>query len=530
MFTPVLKPEDERLEQAVCDITGRRRPEEAFRESENRFSKAFLAMPSIVVIASLADGRYLEVNEAFERVMGYRSDEVIGRSSLELNIWLNPEDRANVLLMLADGKKVRDLEIGFRSKSGNVHIGLYSAETIEICAELCLLSLLIDITARKKAEENLRHSEDRYSRLYNDTPVMLHSIDHNGRLVSVSNYWLETLGYESSEVLGRISTEFYTEESRSYATEVVLPEFFRTGSCKEVPYQIVKKNGDILDVLLSATAERNSQGKVVRSLAVMVDVTERKRAEEEIKRLNIDLAARAAELEDANRELNTFNYTVAHDLRQPLNVIGISCQAIDVLFGDQLQEECREYVRKAYGSALRVNQLIEDLLNFSRMVHFEPVRKMVDMSALAREVATTLKLVEPERQVDVRIADGVWAYGDASLLRVVLDNLIGNSWKYTAQQKKAVIEFGMTTVGEETAYFVRDNGPGFDMADAEKLFVPFQRIAGKAEFAGHGIGLATVERIIRRHGGRVWAEGAPGKGATFIFQCLSSLGPSKSDG
>ena len=240
MFTPVLKPEDERLEQALCDITGRKRPEEALRESENRFSKAFLAMPSILVIASLADGRYLEVNEAFERVMGYRRDEVIGRSSLELNIWLNPEERANVLLMLAGGKKVRDLEIGFRSKSGNIHIGLYSAEIIEIGAELCLLSLLIDITVRKKAEEDLRHSEDRYSRLYNDTPVMLHSIDHNGRLVSVSNYWLETLGYERSEVLGRISAEFYTEESRSYATEVVLPEFFRTGSCKEVPYQIVK--------------------------------------------------------------------------------------------------------------------------------------------------------------------------------------------------------------------------------------------------------------------------------------------------
>lgn len=368
---------------------------------------------------------------------------------------------------------------------------------------------------------DLRQSEERYSRLYNDTPVMLHSIDHGGRLVSVSNYWLETLGYERSEVLGRISTEFYTPASRAYASEVILPEFFRTGSCKEVSYQIVKKTGEILDVLLSAIAERDSAGKVIRSLAVMVDVTERKRAEEEIKRLNADLAARAADLEDVNRELDAFNYTVAHDLRQPLNAIGINCQAINILCGDQLQEECKGYVQEAYNGTLRMNQLINALLNFSRMVHVEPTREMVDMCVLAHEVATALKLTEPGRQVAFRIANGIMAYGDADLLRVVLDNLIGNAWKYTAQQEETVIEFGVTTVGEETAYFVSDNGPGFDMADTKKLFDPFQRIAGKTEFAGHGIGLATVERIIRRHGGRVWAEGAPGKGATFVF-CLAS--------
>jgi len=419
--------------------------------------------------------------------------------------------------MLAEGKKVRDLEISFRNKSGAIIVCRYSAEIIEIGAEQCLLSLLSDITARKKAEEELRQSEERYRSLYNDTPVMLHSIDHAGRLVSVSNYWLETLGYERSEVLGRISSEFLTAASRSYATETVLPEFFRTGSCKEVPYQIVKKNGEILNVLLSAIAERDSEGKVVRSLAVMVDVTERKGMEEEIEILNTNLAARAAELEAANQELETFNYSVAHDLRQPLNVISSYCQVIMELCGNNLDEQCKGYLQGSYEGTMRMNRLIEALLSFSRMGHVEPRRDMVDLSALAHEVVTMLKMIGPERQVDFRIADGITANADANLLQVVLDNLLGNAWKYTGVREEAIIEFGATEIDGKRVYFVRDNGAGFDQADADKLFVPFQRLAGAEEFKGFGIGLATVERIIRRHGGRIWVESEPGKGATFLF-------------
>ncbi len=501
----------------VRDITERKRAEEALRESENKFSKAFHAMPSVLVIASLADGRYIEVNEAFERVFGYRRDEVIGRSSLELNIWQNQEDRAIVLRMLAEGKKVRDLEIGFRSKSGTIIVGLYSADIIEIGAEQCLVSLVNDVTDRKKVEEELRLSEERYRRLYNETPVMLHSIDHDGRLVSVSNYWLETLGYERSEVLGRISTEFYTEASRSYATEVVLPEFFRTGSCEEVPYQIVKKNGEILDVQLSAIAERDSEGKVVRSLAVMVDVTARKKAEEEIKGLNVALTEWVAELDIANKDLEAFNYTVAHDLRNPLNVIGLSCQAIKELCGDQLPEECLDYVQDTYNGVVRMNQLIEALLNFSRMGRVELHREKVSLCVLVQKVARILKQSEPGRQVDFRIADGITADADENLVRVVLDNLLGNAWKYTGKQEKAVIEFGTAEINGKPVYFVRDNGVGFDRAYADKLFNPFQRLPGAEEFKGSGIGLATVERIIQRHGGKIWAEGEPGKGATFYF-------------
>jgi len=221
---------------------------------------------------------------------------------------------------------------------------------------------------------------------------------------------------------------------------------------------------------------------------------------------------KSIELEDANRELEAFNYTVAHDLRKPLTVVNGYCQLIRELYGDILDEQCKCYLQEAYDGTLRMNRLIEALLNFSRMGHVEPRREMVDLSAIVHEVASELKLAKPGRQVTFMIADGVSAEGDANLLRVVLDNLLGNAWKYTGTRDEGIIEFGTTEVDGKPAYFVLDNGAGFDMADADKLFTPFQRLPGAEECRGFGIGLATVERIIRRQGGRVWAKAEAGKG------------------
>jgi len=170
-----------------------------------------------------------------------------------------------------------------------------------------------------------------------------------------------------------------------------------------------------------------------------------------------------------------------------------------------------------------MNQLIEVLLQFSRLAHAELNWDRVDLCSMAREVANGLKETEVARRVDIRIADGMVANGDENLLRVVLANLLGNAWKYTAKREAAAIEFDTTEIDGQLVYFVRDNGAGFDMADAAKLFVPFQRLPGAEESRGFGIGLATVERIIRRHGGKVWAEGEKGKGACFYFTLAADL-------
>ena len=257
-------------------------------------------------------------------------------------------------------------------------------------------------------------------------------------------------------------------------------------------------------------------------LLAMEDITERKHAEQEIERLNFDLAARALELEAANKDLETFNYTVAHDLRQPLNVMSMYCQSIKLMCGAQLQEECTGYVDEAYKATLGMDCLIGALLDFSQLGSVQLRRETVDLGMLAQEVAQSLQLADPGRQVDFRIGEAVVADCDAGLLRVVLEKLLGNAWKYSGCREKTVIEFGAREMSGVATYYVRDNGAGFEMSYADQLFVPFQRLPGAQKNKGFGIGLATVERIIRQHGGQVRAEGEPDRGATFYFTLPAS--------
>ena len=226
---------------------------------------------------------------------------------------------------------------------------------------------------------------------------------------------------------------------------------------------------------------------------------------------------KSRDLEAANVELEAFNFTVAHDLRTPLSVVLGYCEAVRELYGDRLDEQGRRYLQESCDGTLRMHRLINALLNFSRISYVEPRREPVDLTELADEVAQGLRISEPGRSVRFRIAEGISALTDANLARVVLENLLGNAWKYTARREEAVIEFGAMMQNGEQVYFVRDNGIGFDQQSADKLFLPFQRLSGGREARGFGIGLATVERIVRRQGGRIWAEGEPGKGAGFYF-------------
>ena len=249
----------------------------------------------------------------------------------------------------------------------------------------------------------------------------------------------------------------------------------------------------------------------------MVDVTERLRAKKEIERLNVDLEARALDLESANRELKAFSYSVSHDLRKPLTVINCYCQIIEDLCDARLNSDCRNYLKEISDEVFGMSETIDALLNLSCASPEDLNLLPVDLAGLAKDVASDLTVAEPVRQVKFKIAHEAHAQGDEKLLKVVMENLIGNAWKYSANRKEAFIEFGVADNGGETTYFVRDNGIGFDMALAEKLFKPFQRLPSAEDFKGYGVGLTTVERIIRRHGGRIWAEAARGKGATFYF-------------
>ncbi len=245
--------------------------------------------------------------------------------------------------------------------------------------------------------------------------------------------------------------------------------------------------------------------------------TDLQESQQKVQKLNADLILRATQLESANKELESFSYSVSHDLRAPLRSIDGFSQALLEDYEDTLDEQGKGYLHRVRAASQRMAQLIDDLLNLSRVSRAEMTNEKVNLSEIARGIAQELQRTEPGRRVIFNIAEGITVEGDARLLRVVLDNLLGNAWKYTSKREHATIEFGGMNDSEIVSYFVRDNGAGFDMAYSNKLFGAFQRLHGTDEFPGTGVGLATVQRIIHRHGGKVWAEAENEKGATFYF-------------
>jgi PAS domain S-box-containing protein len=291
---------------------------------------------------------------------------------------------------------------------------------------------------------------------------------------------------------------------------------------------LIARDGSERAIADSAAPIRDEVGNIGGVVLAFRDVTEHRRWEAalrqsgvEMLRINAELegrvAQRTAQLEAANKELEAFSYSVAHDLRAPLRAIDGFSRILLEKYLDRLDDPGKDYLQRVVAAARRLEQLIGDLLNLSRLTRSEMRHATLDLSALAESVAAELRQREPQRRVEFVIAPAVVGDGDARLLRSVLDNLMENAWKFTVAREAARIEFGAAESDGQTTYFVRDNGAGFDMAYVGNLFSPFQRLHDQSEFPGTGIGLATVQRIVQRHGGRVWAEGAVDRGATFYF-------------
>jgi PAS domain S-box-containing protein len=253
-------------------------------------------------------------------------------------------------------------------------------------------------------------------------------------------------------------------------------------------------------------------------VTICKDITERKQAEAKIAALNEELHLHVTQIEAAHQELETFSYSVSHDLRGPLRRINGFSQILLDEYLDKLDTEGKDYLERISAATLKMGQLIDELLQLARISRTAIKSEKTDLSAMSVTIADSLKSSQPERQVDVIVTNGLVVQGDRNLLGVALENLIGNAWKFTQKQPRALIEFGQTSLDDNrTAFFVKDNGAGLDMAYADKLFTPFQRLHHEDEFPGTGIGLATVQRIINHHGGQIWIEGQKGKGATVYF-------------
>ena len=363
----------------------------------------------------------------------------------------------------------------------------------------------------------LRESERNYREMFNAThdAIFVHDAE-SGAILEVNNLAQKMSGFTREEMLhGTVQDlsagkhPYSLEEARQWIRKAV------TEGPQTFEWHSKRKNGELFwtEIVLSAW---NTGGKE-RVLAVARDITERKNAEDEIRKLNASLQQQTKDVLAANRELEAFSYTLSHDLRTPLTRMYTAGQILTEMYGEALDENGRMALRAICESSEQMEGLIEAILGLSGVIRSELHAEEVDLSNLAAAIVTELHATAPERRVDFVIAPGVTAVCDPRLIRVVLENLLGNALKYSRNTPAARIEFGTTEHEGETVYYVRDNGTGFDMKDVDKLFTPFERLHAARDFPGTGIGLATVRRVVNRHGGKVWAEGEPGKGATFYF-------------
>lgn len=383
------------------------------------------------------------------------------------------------------------------------------------------VSLRVDITAIKQRAQEVADSEARYRDLIEGS-IQGIIIDHDWRMIFANPAAAEMLGFGTpAELLGRENLRHVVED---YEIER-LREYHDTrdaGLAAPAEYEadMRRADGRTITVQWMVRHIRWRGEKVTQS--TLVDISERKRAERELRdhqdRLEELVSARTVELETANRELEAFSYSVSHDLAAPLRHVRGFARALDEDYGEVLDDTGRDYLGRVRAAAERMQTLIDDLLSLSRLTQTELKREYVDLSALADEVVTDLRNDDTSgRDVRVEIAPGMQAEGDARLLRIVLDNLFANAWKYTVHEPTAWIRFNQETRAGVVWYVIQDNGVGFDMAYGERLFGPFQRLHKDEDFAGVGVGLATVARIVHRHGGRVHASGQVGEGATIAF-------------
>ncbi|NJO77354.1 MAG: PAS domain-containing protein [Cyanobacteria bacterium RM1_2_2] len=352
--------------------------------------------------------------------------------------------------------------------------------------------------------------------------------DRAGYYVLANTAMAETLKKPVEEIIGKNDWDLFTSE----VTQTLVNTDFRimhSGKTQVIEEQFM--NEDITQTFLSTkTPWRDIEGNVVGLIGVVRDITDRKQAELATQQLNELLEQRVKErttkLVAANQELETFSYAVSHDLRTPLRSINGFSKAL-LQYTDQLDDKGKHYLDRIRVATLRMNELIDDLLMLAQITRHEIKHTPVDLSAMVEEIASHLNSIEPEREVEWVIASNIVAIGDKRLLRIVLENLLNNAWKFTSTRSQARIEFGEMAVSEEmleeisdrttSTYFVSDNGVGFDMSYADSLFKPFQRLHHANEFPGTGIGLATVQRIIHRHSGRIWATGVIDQGTTFYL-------------
>jgi len=511
----------------MINITERKQAEGELRESEERYRRLMENLDAGVVVHA-PDTSIRMTNPRSSELLGVSEDQMKGRLAIDPNWKFISVSEAPLPLedypvnRIATSKKpIKNLTLGVCRPLTNdiVWLMINGIPVFNGKGELSeIIVSFIDVTERKQAEEAIRTSASYARSLIEASLDPLVTIGSDGKITDVNNSTEQVTGRTRKELIGTNFLDYFTEPEKAQSGYA---QVFQNGSVYDYPLSIRHTSGKITDVLYNATVYRNEAGEVQGVFAAARDITERKRAEEELRRhrehLEVVVAERTAELQAMNRELEAFSYSVSHDLRAPLRSVDGFAQMIEEDHAERLDDEGRRLLQVIRDSARDMGQLISDLLAFSRLSRKELKMGRIGMRELVEEVRRQVKQAEAGRAIRWDLGELPPAFGDETMIREVLNNLLSNAVKYTRPRREAVIGISGRVEGDDVVYCVTDNGVGFDMAYKDKLFGVFQRLHTTAEFEGTGIGLALVQRIVHRHGGKVWAEGKVNEGATFYF-------------
>ncbi len=501
---------------------------ENLRISEVRYRRLFESARDGILILDFETGKITDVNPFMTELLGYSREEFLGRELWEIGL---PEDEKAAAAAFKELQKngyIRYENLPLETINGEKReVEVVSNVYVENSQKVIQCNIR-DITERIKSEEELKQLNLKilrqstvFNTLLSSISDMTFTFDRELRF-SYANQSVEVLyGKKLEEIVGKTLSDLAFAEDLTMKIGQNLQKVFDWGESVTSETDFPDANGKIAAYEYIFNPVIAADGTVESVVGSAREITARKRVEEKTQQLNETLEQRViertAELKAANKELEAFSYSVSHDLRAPLRAIDGFSRALLEDHAEQLDDTGKNYLSRVCAASAHMANLIEDLLNLSRLSRSEMRSQTVNLSKLAGEIAEKLKEREPERTVKFTIEADVTAMGDKRLLRIALQNLFDNAWKFTSKRINAEISFGQIRNGEKTEYFVRDNGAGFDMAYADKLFGVFQRLHTTKEFEGTGIGLVTVQRIINRHGGLIRADAEIGEGAAFYF-------------